>query len=291
MDESHFTLRDATVAIAGLGLMGGSLALALRDKNACRAIWGITRDPTTRAKAIQSGLVDRASPDLALAADADVIVLATPVRTILRQLALLGGIVHPGAIVIDMGSTKQEIAKAMEALPAHIQAIGAHPMCGKETYGFSAAEATLYQGAPFVLTPLKRTRPETVLTVQALALAIGARPIVLDPARHDRIVAATSHLPYVLSSTLVATAADRSRSDDKLFALAAGGFRDTSRVAASDTTMMLDILLTNRENIAALVRDAAHRLEELAGLLDAGNESDLRLCLEQSALKRREIYA
>jgi prephenate dehydrogenase len=285
-----FSLHNATVAIVGLGLMGGSLALALRAKNAGRKILGITRNPDTRAAALSCAAVDEASADLALAADADVIILATPVRTILEQLPQVGQVAREGAIVIDLGSTKRAITRVMEALPPHVEPIGAHPMCGKETFGFDAAEATLYRNAAFVLTPLARTSASTLALAESLALIVGARPIVLDAVRHDEIVAMTSHLPFVLASTLMMTAADVAQPDASVYTLAAGGFRDTSRLAASDTTMMLDILMTNRENVVAAARACSRHLEEIADLIDRQDEGALRAVLQNVANQRRALF-
>jgi len=290
MDEDAFARRDATIAIVGLGLMGGSLALALRAKATCKRIIAIEREPATRERAIARGAADEASADLSLASQADVIVLATPVRTIIEVLPRVGEIARAGAIVIDLGSTKRQVTRAMETLPAHVQAIGAHPMCGKETAGFDAGDAELFRGAAFVLTPLARTSPQALAFAQSLAQTLGARPVVLDAARHDKIVAATSHLPFVLAATLMTVAAERARDDDWLFTLAASGFRDTSRLAASDTTMMLDTLLTNRENIVDALRAYSRHLSALADAIDRNNEAALRATLERAAMKRRDLF-
>jgi prephenate dehydrogenase len=283
-------LQDATVAIVGLGLMGGSLALVLRSKDACKAILGITRNPATRMQAVAGGILDKASADLSLASEADVIVLATPVRTILEQLPQVGAIAHEGAIVLDLGSTKHEISQAMQDLPAHVEPIGGHPMCGKETFGFEAADANLYRNAVFILTPLARTSSFTLTFAESFATTLGASPIVLDPARHDRIVAAISHLPFALAATLVTIADELARSDDSLYRLAASGFRDTSRLAASDTTMMLDTLLTNHENVANVMRVYSHHLAELAELIDRQDETVLRTVLQDAAERRRTLF-
>ena len=290
MKEPPFSLRDATVAIVGLGLMGGSLAMALHAQNACRKILGVTRNPATRQAALSGAIVDAASADLTLAAEADVIILATPVRTILEQLPQVGAIAREGAIIMDLGSTKLEITHAMEGLPAHIEPIGAHPMCGKETFGFDAADADLYRNAVFVLTPLARTLPATLAFAESLAVTLGARPVVLDPARHDRIVAAISHLPFALAATLMTTADELARADDLLYGLAASGFRDTSRLAAGDTTMMLDILLTNHEDVAVALRAYAQHLDELAELIDRQDETALHAILQDAAMKRRQLF-
>ncbi len=162
--------------------------------------------------------------------DADVVVLATPVRTILRLLPEVGRHARPGALVLDMGSSKQQICAAMADLPAGLQPVGGHPMCGKEVAGFEAAEPDLYRGKVFVLCPLERTALSALAGASMLALAVGARPLRLDPAEHDRAVAAISHLPYAVAVALV-NAVDAG-GDDTTWALAASGFRDTSRVAA-----------------------------------------------------------
>ncbi len=283
-------LCDAVVAIVGLGLMGGSLALALREKNACKKIFGIAPNAATCAQVLSRGVVDEARSDLSLASDADVIVLATPVRTVLEQLSRVGEIARAGAIIMDLGSTKREIVQAMEGLPTHVQPIGAHPLCGKETSGFDAAEANLYRDAVFVLTPLARTASQTLAFAESFAAILGAHPIILDAARHDKIVAAISHLPFVLAATLMTTTNELARMDNLLFMLAASGFRDTSRLAASDTMMMLDILLTNSDNVADSIRTCTRHLTELADWIVDKDENTLRAILESAAVQRRELF-
>jgi len=285
-----FSLQDATVAIVGLGLMGGSLALALGAQNACRRIIGVTRDGKTCQAALDRGYLDVAGPELSLASEADVIILATPVRTIIEQLPQVGQVARQGAIIMDLGSTKHAITQAMQVLPPHVEPIGAHPMCGKETFGFEAAEATLYRDATFVLTPLARTSAPTLALAESLAINVGARPTVLDAARHDEIVAITSHLPFILASTLMTTAAELARDDDSIYTLAASGFRDTSRLAASDTTMMLDTLMTNRENVVVAARACSRHLDELANLIERQAEDALRAMFQDAATRRRAIF-
>ncbi len=278
------SLSDSSITIVGLGLMGGSLALALRARKACKNIFGVTRNP------VAHHAVDRASADLSLVSEADIIVLAAPVRTILEQLPRVSQIAQPGAMVIDLGSTKCEIVGAMEELPSHLEPIGGHPMCGKEISGFQAADAELYQDAVFVLSPLERTSSQTLSLARALAEAIGARPIIVDPKRHDKIVANISHLPYTLASALMSMMDQLSHEDNLLYTLAASGFRDTSRLAASDTTMMLDILMTNRQNVADAMCQYSRRLAELADMIYEGDESDVRGILEVAATRRKELF-
>jgi prephenate dehydrogenase len=282
-----------TVCIVGLGLMGGSLALALRSDAATsnvpafdvKRIIGVSRSAETLNAALAAGALDAGTTDLAEGvAAADVIVLATPVRTILRLLPEVGRHAWPGALVMDMGSSKGQICAAMADLPRKLQPVGAHPMCGKEIAGFAAAEANLYQDRPFVLCPLKRTAPEALETARALALGVGGRPIVVDPGVHDAAVAAISHLPYAVATTLV-RAVDSS--DDELaWALASSGFRDTTRVAASDVDMMLDTLLTNRVAVLDWLDTFAYHLADLRAALTDGDEAGLRGQLAAAQARR-----
>jgi prephenate dehydrogenase len=283
----------SNLCIVGLGLMGGSLALALRSdaprSNAStfnvKRIVGVSRSAATLNAALAAGALDAGTTDLAEGvASADLIVLATPVRTILRLLPEVGRQARPGALVIDMGSSKAQICAAMAELPEGLQPVGAHPMCGKEIAGFAAAEANLYQGRPFVLCPLERTAPETLETARSLALAVGGRPMVVDPRVHDRAVAAISHLPYAVAATLV-RAVDTS-GDELAWALAASGFRDTTRVAASDVDMMLDTLLTNRAAMLDWLDAFSDQLAVLRAALANDNEADLRGQLAAAQARR-----
>jgi len=284
------SLGESVFAIVGLGLMGGSLALALRAGNACKEILAVERDADVCVRALATGAADQASPDLALAAQADIVVLAAPVRTILALLPQVGQQMRAGAIVIDLGSTKREITRAMELLPASVQPIGGHPMCGREVAGFDAADAQLFRGAAFVLTPLARTLPPTLACAEAIVRAIGARPLVLDPARHDQIVATTSHLPFAVAALLMTTADDLARHDELVYGLAASGFRDTSRLAASDTQMMSDVLLTNSRNVGSALRDYGRHLNALADVVEREDESTLQAILQSAAARRRELF-
>lgn len=289
MPEPDFFFRDKLVAIVGLGLMGGSFALALRERQAAGQVIAIDSNPGTRRLAATSGIAVSDSLDAVSAAD--LIVLATPVRTIIELLPHVGRIAREGAIVMDLGSIMRGVVDAMAQLPAHLQPISGHPMCGKETAGYQSADAALFQNAIFVLTPVAQTMPETTKRVSALVTCLGARPMVLDADRHDRLVASISHLPYTVASALMLTADDLGRSDELLYALAASGFRDTSRLAASDTQMMLDILLTNSENVLVAMRGFASRFEGLAKLIENRDEEAFRAMLDAAATKRREMAA
>ncbi|MCS7178654.1 MAG: prephenate dehydrogenase/arogenate dehydrogenase family protein [Anaerolineae bacterium] len=288
--ESGFTL-----CVVGLGLMGGSLALALRAASQTRSesqpyplparIVAVGRNAATLSMAQAARAIDDWTHDLAAGvADADVVILATPVRTTLRLLPEVGRHARPGALVMDLGSSKAEICAAMAALPEGLEPIGGHPMCGKEVSGFAAAEATLFVDRPFVLCPLPRTSVAALERAVALVQAIGARPLILDPVLHDWGVAAISHLPYAVAVALV-NAVD-APGDPLPWSLAASGFRDTTRVAASDVEMMLDILLTNQAAILEWLQRFADQMAALQRALAENDEERLRTLLSAARERR-----
>ena len=275
------------MAVVGLGLMGASLCMDLKEGNLCREVRGVARRTRTVLDAFFAQAVDLATNDLQTGIlGADIVILATPVRTIIATLEEIGPRLWPGALVMDMGSTKGDICAAMEHLPASIQPVGGHPMCGKETAGFEAAECGLYRNATWVLAPLPRTSPDALALATELALAVGARPLVLEAQRHDRLVASISHLPFLVASALTAAVAEVGADDPTVWDVAAGGFRDTSRVAASDTQMFLDILMTNRAAVLDQIDHFETQLGALRDLLAESDEAALREKLRGSQVAR-----
>ena len=272
------------LCVVGLGLMGGSLALALRAAGWANHIVAVDRDPATIRAALASGAVDEAGDDVPQAVrGADVVVLATPVRSALRLLPEVGRAAAEGTLVLDLCSTKREVCRAMQALPAGLQAVGGHPMCGKETTGFEAADGSLFRDRRFVLCPLERTDARALEVATSLVTAVGARPLLLDPEAHDAAVAAASQLPYLAA---VAVVEQVLRFDSLSRELAASGFRDTSRLAGSGVDMMLDILLTNREAVLASLDRYVNGLDELRAYLQAGDEEALRARLAAAREQR-----
>ena len=282
-------LCSAQVSIVGLGLMGGSLAGALRGQ--CRSVVGVARRTETIEAALAQGLIDRGTTDLAGGVrQADVVVLATPVRVVIQQLAEIGPLLPQGCLLMDLGSTKADIVAAMARLPEHVQPLGAHPMCGKEVSGLEAADPTLYRGRTFILCPLPRTSQAALALGCGLAEAIGAHPLVLEADRQDVLVATLSHLPYLLACALVATANATTSADPAAWEIVAGGFRDTSRVAGSDVTMMMDILLTNQEEVLKALRGFGTQLHNLTRLVEAGDEEEMRAALSRIRQERMRMF-
>ena len=281
------------VAIVGLGLMGGSLALALHGRVA--HLTAIERHAATRQYALHHHMVDAITDNLALGVqEADLIILATPVRTILHLLAELPALRPEGCAVLDLGSTKAEIEQAMEAMPPTWRAMGGHPMCGKEVAGVEAAEASLFQDKTFILCPNGRTDAAMSDMAQALVTAVGARPLFLPAAQHDHMVAAISHLPYLAASVLMRVTAEQATADGRLWQVSASGFRDTSRLAGSDPAMLRDILLTNREAVLAQLGEYQGQLAAVAELIAQGDETTLAAWLQarqaEYAAYRRAKY-
>ena len=279
-DELPGFLGSARVAVVGLGLIGGSLAQALRGR--CGELLGIDPDPRTLDLARHLGIASRLAADPAdLLPEADAVILAAPVRAILSLIDRLPGL-HPGrALVMDVGSTKTAVVRALEGLPERFDPIGGHPMGGKERGGLANADPGIFRNAAFALTPLTRTSTRARQAAVELAAAVGARPLWIDPERHDRYAAATSHLAVLVSASLAAVTPVEAAS------LAGPGFRSTTRLAASDPGMVLDILLTNPGNVRASLAQFRDQLDRFDRAL-AGEDVELLKSLLAEGRDRRE---
>lgn len=277
MDDGFF-LAKSKIAIVGLGLMGGSLALALKGR--CAAVYGIARNPATCELALRQNIVDQADTDpVKLLPGADVVVLSTPVPAILEYLEQLPELTPNSCIVIDMGSTKRAIVEKMANLPERFDPIGGHPICGKEKLGLEQAERTLYYAAPFLLTPLPRTTARAKSAAWQIIEAIGAKGSVLDAVEHDRILASTSHLPFLLSSVLALV------TPPNVAPYIGPGFRSASRLAGTPSSMMLGVVQTNRENLLASLSAVQ---DEIALIIDALNNGDAEtLCHTLDAAREK----
>ncbi|MBA3944974.1 MAG: prephenate dehydrogenase [Herpetosiphonaceae bacterium] len=268
--------------IVGLGLIGGSLAAALKLNGLYAEVLGVDTDRGILADALDRGLIDVGVTLLhPVVADADLIVLATPVRQIVAILRQIGPAIKPGAIVLDVGGTKEQIVSAMNALPTHVQAMGGHPMSGKNTSGLEHADAQVFRDKIFILTPTAHTSFTTQAFVEDLVLAIGARPLVLDAVQHDQVVALISHLPRLLPLALIDAA--QAAGGSLAWAVAAGGFRESTKKATDNVPMWLDVLLTNPHGIVTALRAMQEQLDKLAQQIAAGDEVALRQKLEQAA--------
>ncbi|MGC8856682.1 MAG: prephenate dehydrogenase [Anaerolineae bacterium] len=282
MEPDFFSLSHARVAIVGLGLMGGSLALALRGH--CAALLGIETDPTALALARRQKIVDYAESDpVKLLPQADLVILATPVSAILTLLDDLPRLMPNPCIVLDLGSTKSVIVEKMAILPERFDPLGGHPICGKETLGLQHADPGLYQAAPFILTPLPRTGERALLAARQVIAVIGAREVILDAALHDHYFAATSHLPFLLATALVLA------TPPEAVPFAGPGFRSTARLAGTPASMMLSVLQTNRENVLTALEALQSQLSLLHAALASNDLQDLARALAYAAGKYASI--
>lgn len=262
------------VTIVGLGLMGGSMALALRPY--VKHLTAVDTHPATLARALSQGMIDVATTDLAEGVRrADLVILATPVGTILRLLAELPHLRPEGCLVLDLGSTKAQICRAMAAMPSRFQVIGGHPMCGRETAGLAAAAADLYQGQTFILCRTSRTTPPVEQLVLQIVSLIGAQPLFLAAERHDELVALTSHLPYLVAAILMQQASRAAGEEGAVWQVSASGFYDTTRLSGSNAAMMLDILLTNQTAVLFQLEQYQANLTAVIALLKEADPDTL----------------
>ncbi|HEY8338326.1 MAG TPA: prephenate dehydrogenase/arogenate dehydrogenase family protein [Egibacteraceae bacterium] len=280
------------VAILGTGLIGASLGLALGRLAEVDEVVGYDAHPDNLAVAEERGAVTRVATSVPDAvADADVVVLAVPVSAVPAVAAAAGPHLRPGAVLTDVASVKTSIVDALQgAVPEGVHVIGGHPMAGSHETGPAHASADLFVGATYLLTPTTHTDPEAYRRLHGLIARIGARVLAVDPRRHDLLVAVVSHLPQLAATTLMNLAAERARSEHAgLLLLAAGGFRDATRVAASDTDLWVDICAENRDAIVAVLDDYRERIGALRSLVAVGDEKSLRATLEEARAARRAL--
>ena len=280
------------LVIAGVGLIGGSFALALKSRGLVRHVTGVGRSRANLERALELGLIDEIAGDAASAsgayAQADFIFVATPVGQMARVFAAIAPSLRDAAVVTDGGSTKSDVvALARAAFGARIgQFVPAHPIAGAELTGADAAKANLYDGKKLVMAPLPETAPGAVLRVQSAWEACGARVSTMSPALHDKTFAAVSHLPHVLAFALVDEIARKPHAD-VLFQYAASGFRDFTRIAGSSPEMWRDISLANRSALLTEIDEFAARLQAVRAMIDASDAAALDAVFANARNARR----
>jgi prephenate dehydrogenase len=287
-----------SVLIIGLGLIGGSLASALRRVEGAPLVFGVDVDAGSVALALSAGLVeDAVTPDALaqrgwLAGSAvDLVVLATPVAATVEWLRTLADAGY-GGIVTDVSSTKGAVVSAAESCGGAFRFVGGHPMAGSESSGLQAANPDLFKGAYYILTPDSSTDTAAYRSVHRLVTSVGARVISIDPAAHDRAVAVVSHVPHVAAAALVEIAHSRAlESGDDVLRLAAGGFKDTTRIAAGSPELWAGICLDNAPAVRAGVEELERVLGGFRSALDTGDSEALRQWFASAADVRRALPA
>ncbi len=249
------------VAIVGVGLIGGSFALALRSAGFAGRITGVS-SPAAVSDALNRGIIDAAQPLDAAIPEADLIYLAQPIGRILDTLHHLNPLVRPDALVTDAGSTKRQIVTTAASVLTKCQFLGGHPMAGKETRGAESAEADLFRGRPYVLTPVDKEDLETPAAAEFVGLVrkMGAEPVVLEAEEHDRLVAFSSHVPQLASTALAAAISKHSPASRRV---AGPGLLDTTRLALSSYELWRDIIATNSAPIQEALSAYIQELEYL----------------------------
>ena len=262
-------MQPRRISILGVGLLGGSIGLAVKSRLSGSRVVGYAHRPETLDAALKAGALDEGYGDLGRAvAGADLVILCTPVGMFEPLLAQLSPLLKPGALVSDVGSTKRSVVRsAEELLPPGIHFVGSHPMAGSEKKGVQFARADLYEGALCILTPTPKTDPQSLERIEVFWAALGMRTCRISPEEHDRRLAAVSHLPHALAAALVAM------QDPASLALAGKGFADMTRIAGGDGALWRDIFLDNRDNVADAIRQLQAQLEHVLRMIE-GNQAE-----------------
>jgi len=277
--------------VIGVGLIGGSVAAALRRAGSVRRVIGVGRGRANIARALELGVIDEAVEDIAAAVKgADAVLIAVPVQQNPRVLGALADALTLGTLVTDAGSTKQDFVAAVRCIaPRHLASVvPGHPIAGAERTGVDAASAVLFEGRNVVLTPLEENQAAAIDRVEAMWKACGARVSRMTPERHDRVFSAVSHLPHMLAYTLVHMIATRPDAE-ALFGFAASGFRDFTRIAGSSAEMWRDIALANREALLADIEAYQQQLTELSRSLRQADGAEIERLFEAARSARNAL--
>lgn len=279
------------LAVVGVGLIGGSLSLALKAAGVVGHVVGIGRGLPNLETALRLGVVDTITQNLAEGVtDADVIFLATPVESLGTVAALAMPYLKPGAIITDGGSVKQAVIDAIEPHLRHdVHFVPGHPIAGTENSGAEAAFATLYRERRCILTPTPTTDDIALEYIRQMWELVGSQVVIMEVEKHDRVLAAISHLPHMVAYALVNAVGAYDRYDENILEYSAGGFRDFTRIASSDPTMWRDIALTNREALLEMMQQFETFFAELKQDIAQGSAERLFEFFRRSKQSRDEI--
>lgn len=274
-----------TLAVVGVGLLGGSVALAARQRGIVRRVIGVGRTAARLEQAREARLLDEINTDLvAAASQADLVIFATPVDLIVHGVREIASACRPETLVTDVGSTKANLCRELSSgLPSTITFIGSHPLAGSEKQGWEHSRADLFDGRVCVVTPTESSPRDEVTRLTAFWQAIGMSVVGMSPEAHDRALAQTSHVPHVVASALARTLADENR------LLAATGFADTTRIAAGDPNVWVPILLDNRDAVLASLDEFSNEVTAIREALIQGNADEIRRLWEQGKSIREQL--
>lgn len=278
------------LGLIGCGLMGGSFALALKRAGLVKRVVGYSKSPTTTERARQIGVIDVEAPSALLAVSgADIVLLAVPVSATEATFKAIRHLITPTTLIMDVGSTKQDVVEAARrVLRDHVGCfVPAHPIAGKEVSGVEHADANLYNGKQVILTPIERTFTLQLQKALDVWTALGCDVVQMSPQAHDEAYAAVSHLPHLLAFALMNSIENQPYGMDYL-ALAGPGFRDFTRIAASDPKMWRDILLANKEELLAQSKVFQQTLQSLERLIRSGEGDVLESRIQQASQTRAD---
>jgi prephenate dehydrogenase len=276
------------LGLIGCGLMGGSFALALKRAGLVKRVVGYSKSPSTTERARQMGVIDLEAPSALLAVSgADIVLIAVPVASTEATFKSIKHLVTPQMLVMDVGSTKRDVVDAgRRALREQIGSfVPAHPIAGREVSGVEHADADLYTGKQVILTPIERTLTVQLQKAVDLWSALGCRVVKMSPEAHDAAFAAVSHLPHLISFALMNAISGQPLGKDFL-SLAGPGFRDFTRIAASDPKLWTDVMMSNREELLSQAKIFQRNLQALELMISSGNSEALEGLIEQASVTR-----
>jgi prephenate dehydrogenase len=282
------------IAIIGLGLIGGSIGLGLKKSSNASdfRIIGIPRREETIKEALSLGAIDEGMTDhVKGAADADIIFICTPINLIIPIIKEIVPSLKKGAIITDVGSSKQIIiSEAEKLMPKGVYFVGGHPMAGKETFKLEAAEAELFKGKKWILTQTSKTSKKAVEAIKELIVLLGGEILEMDPKTHDLTVAGISHMPLAVAASLINAVADAQEAKDEMKLCAASGFRDTTRIASGDPILGVDMFTTNKKAVLKMLSAFKKSLSNLEKLIKEGDSGKIEKELEKAKNFRDSIF-
>jgi prephenate dehydrogenase len=280
------------IAIIGLGLIGGSIGLALKKAKQDIRIVGIPRREETVQEAINRGAIDEGTTDPKKGVvDADLVFMCTPINLIIPILKEINSVLKKGAIVTDVGSTKEKlISEAEKLMPKGTYFVGGHPMAGKEEVKLEAAEPNLFEGKAWLLTPTSKTSKKALETVKEIIKLLDCQIIEMDPRLHDLAVAGISHVPLAVAAALVNAVSDAEKGKEEMKLCAASGFRDTTRIASGDPILGVDMFTTNKKAVLKMLSAFKKSLSKLEKLIKEADSDMIEKELERAKIFRDSIY-
>jgi len=268
------------VAIVGTGLIGGSIALAIKKQKLAKEIVGVSRHKESLSLALKRGIIQRGSLSLKIIKDAELLILATPVDAIIKKSADIAKI-NKNCIVIDVGSTKEKIVSTLERIFPNY--VGTHPLAGSEKRGVAYSDADLFINSLCILTPTKRTSKSALGAIRNLWGKLGAKVVLLSPKKHDEILSFTSHLPHVIAFSLISSI------PNNYLSFASGGLKSSTRISASEAILWRDIFVSNRKNLLRAIKTFEANLSRIKSLIKNNNQTPLERILKQAKNKRDSL--